>query len=95
MKPLALLPAGMSGLSLVCFRPGCLPLPALPAIHLQLLPELGLLQSVCQQLDGDGTLLALGLVGRGLLSELQDPVVELGQFIPTLLTLEQTGRKHR
>ena len=94
MQPLAL-PAGTSGLTLVCLRPGCLPLPAPPALHLQPLPELGLLQPVYQQLDGDGTLLALGLVGRGLLSELQDPVVELGQFIPTLQTLEQTGRRHR
>ena len=50
---------------------------------------------MCQQLDGDVILLTLGLVSRGLLSELQDPVVELGQFIPTLLTLEQKGRKHR
>lgn len=67
------------GLFLTYFRPACLLLSAPRATHLQLLLAHHPLQPPCQQLNHDAILLILGLVGRGLFSQLQDPVVEQGQ----------------
>lgn len=61
-----------------CLDPHLLPL-ALPC----------LLQPSSQQCDSDVVLVPPGVVARSTLLQLQDPVVELGEFILIFLTLEQ------